>query len=127
MWRKGKRDKNDNQIINDLKEKHPSWRFKALTNQVLDYLVWTPLSGTVILEIKGQKTTFQRSQIKFISEWPGHIGIAKTFEQAEDFLSFPLLYGVTVKQKEKLAGLLLIDKRETFPAKFLEDFLEQWK
>lgn len=121
-WKKGKRDANEKEIIKHLKS-FEGVVLESLTNQVLDYLIDYQTFGTGIMEIKGEKTTWKRGQIEFISRWPGPIFIIKTVEQATDMLIYPNASMVSSLQRERFKVLLQEDKRENFPAKFIENVL----
>lgn len=125
MWRKGKRDKNEAEIIAYLISNGVNCQ--SLTNQVLDLIIWDRTGGTSILEIKNEKTTYQRTQIKFIANWEGPIGIVKTKTDALTFAIHPDLFTINIYQKKALKQLLLEDVRESFPSRFIEIILEQNK
>ncbi len=73
-------------------------------NGVLDIHTWYEMI-TAFIEIKAgnkAKDELKKSQIKFLAEYPGHCGIAKTFEEAFRIATQPWRYALDKEQKRLL-------------------------
>lgn len=57
----------------------------------------------VFIEIKhGKNAVLKKSQIEFLSQFPGYIGIARDSDEAFQLATEPEKYALTYAQKEKL-------------------------
>ncbi len=78
--------------------------------------------NTVLCELKcGKKAELKKTQVKFMSEYRGHVGIAQTALEAAALAKEPDFWSLTDRQKDKLAGFLLtMDKPKVHLATILK-------
>lgn len=74
---------------------------------MLDIVTWFA-PYTVFIEIKFniKLARIKKSQLEFLTSWPGHCGIALNIEEAANLATQPEIYCLTPSQKDKLAVYL---------------------
>jgi len=77
---------------------------------------------TVFIEIKfGRDARLKKTQLKFIGNWPGFIGIARNAEEAYSLATEPERYALTAKDKDRF---LAVYARTEGPHVYLQTLLE---
>ena len=80
--------------------------------------------NAVLVEIKHGKTAnVRRSQIELMARYTGYIGVARTFEEAENLAKFPSLFALRWGERNKLQQWQILDKDKKVKigiAKFLK-------
>lgn len=96
-------DANHTQIANDLRKIGVNVADLSGNGSGCPDLLVHHYIASVLIELKhGKDAKLKRSQIKFMGNWRGFVGIARNFEEAKQLAFEPGKYCLTAKQKEKL-------------------------
>lgn len=105
MTRYNKRiDQNHTVIVRELRDHGVCVVDLSGCAQGISDIVMYSKGHTVFAEIKyGSAAVVKKSQVKFLSEWRGNCGIARSLEDALNMVNDPENYCLTQSQKDKLA------------------------
>ena len=105
MTRYNKRiDQNHTVIVRELRDHEVCVVDLSGCAQGITDIVMYSKGHTVFAEIKyGSAAVVKKSQVKFLSEWRGNCGIARSLEDALNMVNDPENYCLTQVQKDKLA------------------------
>ena len=98
-------DANHTQIVNDLRKMGVHvYDLNASGSGLTDIMIHRG-NRTFFVEIKcGKTAVVKKTQVKFLSEWAGYCGIARSLEDVRAIIELPYNGCLTRTQKDRLAA-----------------------
>jgi len=98
-------DANHTEIVNDLKKMGVHvYDLNASGSGLTDIMIHRG-NRTFFVEIKcGKTAVVKKTQVKFLSEWAGYCGIARSLEGVLAIIELPYTGCLTVRQQDRLAA-----------------------